>query len=201
MNSIEASPPKNDQFEQDLNGAGRNDVGNQPKSSKDVPVRFPRSLRNPFWEDPDPGDDGGDEDGEGDDEDELIQDGFPTTEKDIVDSRALQHATLDPIPSTAADFRGWKNSFFLLLGRIDISNSDYLMTWISYAFKVDSAEYCSRSSELVPRLDRWLASELLKGLKGVPDLQFKVQGYIEKCTRNGTAPRGRAVLQKGISSF
>lgn len=134
----------------------------------------------------------------GDDEDELIQDGFPTTEKEIVDSRALQHAKLDPIPSTAADFRGWKNSLFLLLGRIDISNSDYLMAWISYAFKVDTAEYCSNSSGPVPRLDR---PELLKGLKGVPDLQFKVQGYIEKCTRNGTAPRGRAVLQMASRHF
>ena len=55
--------------------------------------------------------------------------------------------------------------------------------------------------ELVPRLDRWLASELIKGLKGVPDLQFKVQGYIERCTRNGTAPRGRAVFANGFSSF
>ena len=46
----------------------------------------------------------------------------------------------------------------------------------------------------MPRLDRWLASELIKGLKGVPDLQFKVQGYIDRCARDGTAPRGRAVL-------
>ena len=52
--------------------------------------------------------------------------------------------------------------------------------------------------ELVPRLDRWLASEPIKGLKGVPDLQFKVQGYIERCTRDGTAPRGRAVLHMSL---
>ena len=44
-------------------------------------------------------------------------------------------------------------------------------------------------------MDRWLASELIKGLKGVPDLQFKVQGYVERCPREGTAPRGSAVLQ------
>ena len=76
-----------------------------------------------------------------------------------------------------------------------------LMTWISHAFKVDTAGYCSKSSELVPRLDRWLASELLQGLKGVSDLQFKVQGYVERCTRNGTAPRGRAVLQMASRHF
>ena len=44
-------------------------------------------------------------------------------------------------------------------------------------------------------MDRWLASELIKGLKGVPDLQSKVQGYVERCAREGTAPRGSAVLQ------
>jgi hypothetical protein len=47
----------------------------------------------------------------------------------------------------------------------------------------------------VPRLDRWLASELIKGLKGVPELQFKVQGFIESCTRQSQAPQDRAVIQ------
>ena len=54
-------------------------------------------------------------------------------------------------------------------------------------------------SQLVPRLDRWLASEFIKGLKGVPDFQFKVQGYIERCTRDGTAPRGHAVLLSQVT--
>ena len=31
-------------------------------------------------------------------------------------------------------------------------------------------------------------------MKGVPELQFRVQGYIEKCTREGQAPRGRVIL-------
>ena len=44
------------------------------------------------------------------------------------------------------------------------------------------------------RLDRWLAAELIKGLKQLPELQFKVQGYIEGCTRDAIAPRGRAIL-------
>ena len=83
----------------------------------------------------------------------------------------------------------------LLLGRLGISGSAYLMSWISHAFKISTADFCASSSELVPRLDRWLASELIKGLNGVPDLQVKVQGYVERCTHDGTAPRGRAVLQ------
>ena len=35
---------------------------------------------------------------------------------------------------------------------------------------------CEKSSDLVPRLDRWLASELIKSLKNVPalHLRFKV---------------------------
>ena len=41
---------------------------------------------------------------------------------------------------------------------------------------------------------RWLLNSA-KGLKGVPGLQFKVRGYVERCARARTAPRGRAVLQ------
>ena len=65
-----------------------------------------RTSRAPFG-DPD-GDDEGDGDGnedEYDDEEELMQDDSPTCEKDIVDSRALHSAKIDPIPSAAADFR------------------------------------------------------------------------------------------------
>lgn len=113
----------------------------------------------------------------------------------------MQNAKLVPMPCCAVDFQKLENSLILLLGLMDISNSDYLMTWTSHAFKVDTAEFCSNSSELVPRLDRWRASELIKGLKGVPDLQLKVPGYVERCTRNGTAPRGRAVLQMASRHF
>jgi hypothetical protein len=81
---------------------------------------------------------------------------------------------------------------------LDISGSDYLTSWISHAFKVDTAEFCAASSELVPRLDRWLASELAKGLKGFPDLQFKVRSYVERCAREGTAPRGRQCFRKSL---
>jgi hypothetical protein len=35
----------------------------------------------------------------------------------------------------------------------------------------------------------------IKGLKGVPELQFKVQGFTESCTHQSQAPRGRAVIQ------
>ena len=86
--------------------------------------------------------------------------------KNLVDSRALQNAKLEPLPNNAADFRVWKNTLILMLGRLDISGIDYLTTWIAVAFKVYSAQECSNSSGLVPRLDRWLASELIKGLKG-----------------------------------
>ena len=134
--------------------------------------------------DPGDGDGDGDDDGEWnefeershDSEEELVAEN-PAKEKDIVDSRALQHCRLDTLPNNASDFRAWKNS---------------LSGWISKAFKI--GEDCTDSSELVPRLDRWLASQLLKAMKGVPELQFRVQGYIEKCTREGQAPRGRVIL-------
>ena len=104
-----------------------------------IPGKFPNE---PFGGDP--GDDGEGENGE----EELIQDGSPTTEREIVDSRTLQHAKLDPIPNTAADCRSWKTTLILLLGRLDISGSDYLTSWVSHAFRVNSADFCASSSGL-----------------------------------------------------
>ena len=73
----------------------------------------------------------------------------------MVDSRILQHAKLDPIPNTAADFRNWKNTLILLLGRLDISGSDYLKSWVAHAFKVNM-NLCHA----------WIVGWLLNSLRG-----------------------------------
>ena len=68
--------------------------------------------------------------------------------------------------------------------------------WIAPAFHVDAvkASDCLGSSGLFPHIDRWLAGELTKSIKGLPELSFKVQDYVEGCTRKVEAPRGRAIL-------
>ena len=172
----------------------------QSKRPPSLPLKPREPLMTGFPDKGDPGDGDGDGDDDGDwdefeershDSEELVAEN-PTKEKDIVDSRALQHCRLDTLPNNASDFRAWKNSLYLIMANLDISGVDYLSSWISKAFKI--GEDCTDSSELVPRLDRWLASQLLKAMKGVPELQFRVQGYIEKCTREGQAPRGRVIL-------
>ena len=127
---------------------------------------------------------------EGGDEEELVVE--EKTERHLFDSRALQSAKLEPLPNNAVDFRVWKNSLISMLGRLDISVS---LLGFPLPLKVGSTQECSDSSGLVPRLDRWFASKLTKGLQGVLELQFKVQVYIESCTRQSLAPRGRAVIQ------
>ena len=82
----------------------------------------------------------------------------------------------------------------LMLGRLDISGIDYLTSSVNQAFRADSAQQCADSSGLVRRLNRGLATELIKSMKSVPEFQFKVQGYVESCARQGVAPRGRAVV-------
>ena len=55
---------------------------------------------------------------------------------------------------------------------------------------MDGQKEVETSSGLFLRLDRWLAGELMKSLKSIPELSFRVQGYVEGCTRNVQAPRG-----------
>ena len=47
-------------------------------------------------------------------QEELVAES-PAKEKDIVDSRALQHCRLDTLPNNASDFRAWKNSLYLTM--------------------------------------------------------------------------------------
>ena len=48
------------------------------------------------------------------------------TERKIVDSRALLHLRLEPIPSDAAGFRTWKNHVVVQLGKLDMSGEGIL---------------------------------------------------------------------------
>ena len=82
--------------------------------------------RPPGPEDPDWN---GDDDAEGEEDEELVADPTPKLERDMVDSRTLQHAKLYVIPSNASGFRGWKNSIILLIGRLDISEEEVLTKW------------------------------------------------------------------------
>eukprot|EP00435_Cladocopium_sp_Y103_P056691 s552_g19.t1 len=133
--------------------------------------------------------DGGDDQDEGeDDEDpEWIADVPPKKEKDLVDSRALQNAKIEPGPNNASDYRQWKNTLILLLGRLDTSGEEALTQWIAPPFHVDAvkAADCLDTSGLFPGLDRWLAGELIKSIKGAlltaqSVFQISLQGYSVK---------------------
>ena len=88
-------------------------------------------------------------------------------ERDIVDARSLQYATLGPFPSSASDFRAWKNQLLLIMAKLDISDRDYLAHWLSKAYEVNSDEVIKHDSGCVPRLDRWLAAEISKGCENM----------------------------------
>ena len=60
----------------------------------------------------------GDDDAEGEEDEELVADPTPKLERDMGDSRALQHAKLDVIPSNASEFRGWKTRSFCCSGAL-----------------------------------------------------------------------------------
>ena len=106
----------------------------------------------------------------GEDDEEVVVDPTPKSERDMLYSRALQHAKLDVIPSNASAFRTWKNSIILLFGRLDIFEEEVLTKWLAQSFQIGCEAIVQESSGPFPRLDRWLAAELIKGLKQLPEL-------------------------------
>ena len=71
-------------------------------------------------------------------------------ERNIVDDRALRYATLSLVPSSASDFRVWKNQLLLIMANVDISDRDYLAHWLSKTFEVNSDEVIKHDLGCVP---------------------------------------------------
>ena len=126
-----------------------------------------------------------------DGEDEVVKE---LREKDIVDQRALLHLKLEPVPSDAASFRSWKNGFKVQLSKLDTSGQGLVLAWISRGFDADKADL--QDSELLPRLDAWVAGELSSGrvLKQSSELEQDITAYIERCGQLGHSPKGRVML-------
>ena len=61
-------------------------------------------------------------------------------------------------------FQSLENQLLLIMAKLDISDRDYLAHWLSKAYEVNSDEVIKHDSGCVPRLDRWLAAEISKGL-------------------------------------
>ena len=115
-------------------------------------------------------------------------------EMDIVDQRALLHLKLEPVPSDAASFRAWKNGFKVQLSKLDTSGQGLVLAWISRGFDADKADL--QDSELLLRLDAWVAGELSSGrvLKQSSELEQDITAYIERSGQLGQSPKGRVML-------
>ena len=71
-------------------------------------------------------------------------------ERNIVDDRSLRYATLSLVPSSASDFRVWKNQLLLIMAKVDISDRDYLAHWLSKTFEVNSDQVIKHDLGCVP---------------------------------------------------
>jgi len=91
-------------------------------------------------------------------DEELVRDRMPQNftshrglvERNIVDDRSLRYATLSLVPSSASDFRVWKNQLLLIMANVDISDRDYLAHWLSKTFEVNSDEVIKHDLGCVP---------------------------------------------------
>ncbi|CAE7246764.1 unnamed protein product [Symbiodinium natans] len=115
-------------------------------------------------------------------------------EKHIVDSRALLHLKLEPVPSDAAGFRAWKNSLLVQIAKLDMSGEGLVVEWLSRSFSAEKEELTE--SGLLPRLDAWIAGEMtsMRVLKQVTELAQEVIAYVELCGQTGSQPKGRYML-------
>ena len=128
--------------------------------------------------------------------------GLLVDEGQIYKAKDLQSITVPALPTDAAQFRGWRNSFLTKASSIDRTGQNRIMTWLLESFSADvTVEYLQQTSLEMPRLDAYLASQLMepKHLRGELGLQF--QAYTEREQLRGRAPLGRVLLNMVARRF
>ena len=110
------------------------------------------------------------------------------TEREILRTKDLA------LPTSAASYRGWRNSFVTKCCSIDLTGEDLVLQWIQKAFEYSANGGELLNSGMLPRLDAHVASLLAdsKHLKSEIGLTF--QSYIEQCQMSGRSPKRRYML-------
>ena len=106
------------------------------------------------------------------------------------------------LPNDAAQFRGWRNSFLTKAASIDKTGENRIMTWLLESFSANvSVEYLEQTSLEMPRLDAYLASQLMEPKHLRRELGLQFQAYAEKEQLRGRAPLGRVLLNMVARRF
>ena len=115
-------------------------------------------------------------------------------EKEIYRSKDLSLIKLDQLPTSAAEFRSWRNSMLTKVASIDQTGSDVVLGWLLESFNEGKELGDFSNSGILPRLDTHLGALMTdpKHLKRKLGMRFDT--YAESCQNAGRAPRGRAFL-------
>lgn len=116
------------------------------------------------------------------------------TERDVLKTKDLGLIKIDHLPTSAAQYRGWRNSFITKCCSIDLTGNDVILQWInkSFEFSADGSELMA--SGLLPRLDAHIASLLADAKHLKSEIGMTFQSYIERCQMAGRSPKGRYML-------
>ena len=122
------------------------------------------------------------------------------SEEDVYKHKDLSLIKVDALPKDAAQFRSWKNAFVTRVCAIDRTGADTLLRWLLPAFETAGDANLSDPQGL-PRFDAHLASLLADPKHLHNELGLQLQGYIEGCQLQYTAPRGRVLLNMVARRF
>ena len=122
------------------------------------------------------------------------------SEEDVYKHKDLSLIKVDALPKDAAQFRSWKNAFVTRVCAIDRTGTDTLLRWLLPAFETAGDVNLSNPQGL-PRFDAHLASLLADPKHLRNELGLQLQGYIEGCQLQYTAPRGRVLLNMVARRF
>lgn len=122
-------------------------------------------------------------------------------ESDIYKSKDLNLLKIETLPTNAAEFRTWKNTFLTRVASIDLTGRDIILDWVMCAFEEDRNFASFQDSGLLPRLDAHLGSLHMDSRHLRGELGIRFQTHAEACQAQRRAPRGRSFLHMIAQHF
>ena len=127
------------------------------------------------------------------------------SEEDVYKLKHFKSVLVTRLPNDATSCREWRAAFLASISRIDLSKTDVLVKWATYAMEGKGKAFRNslQTSEDFIMLNKHIAAELIKPkvLSTNVELAHEITSWVEGCAARAAGPKGTPLLNLIISYY
>ena len=127
------------------------------------------------------------------------------SEEDVYKLKHLKSVVVTRLPNDATSCIEWRAAFLASISRIDLSKTDVLVKWVTYAMggRGQTFRNSLQTSEDFVMLNKHIAAELIKPevLSANVALAHEITSWVEGCAARAEGPKGTPLLNLIMSYY